>query len=130
MAHSIASPRGLPPNTNPRNTSETVSKDLSSLPQNVQDSYKGYEGSGWQGQRPGSTEGTGAGGAYHNRDDGTGSGGKLPTEDVTGKPIAYKEYDVNDRVPGAGRDEERFVIGSDGSVYYSNDHYASFVKIG
>ena len=41
---------------------------------------------------------------------------------------AYKEYDVNPKVSGQNRGAERIVIGSDGSRYYTGDHYASFTK--
>lgn len=66
---------------------------------------------------------------------GTASGGqpfenakrKLPTKDKDGKPITYREYDINPTPQhGANRGEERMVIGSDGSAYYTNDHYTTF----
>ena len=34
-----------------------------------------------------------------------------------------KEFDVNNRIPGMDRDAERFVVGSDGSIYYTDSHY-------
>ena len=43
--------------------------------------------------------------------------------------ITYREYDVNPKVKGVPRDSERIVIGSDGSVWYTNDHYKTFVSI-
>jgi len=46
-----------------------------------------------------------------------------------GKNIKYREHDVNNKQPGKGRDAERFVTGSDGSVYYTNDHYGTFIKL-
>ena len=51
--------------------------------------------------------------------------------DNYGNTITYKEYDVNSKIPGSGRDAERFVRGSDGSVYYTDNHYSpgSFIKI-
>lgn len=48
---------------------------------------------------------------------------KLPSTDENGNPITYKEWDVNNKLPGSGRDAERFVTGSDGSVYYTDSHY-------
>ncbi len=42
--------------------------------------------------------------------------------------VTYKEYDVNPKT-GATRDGERIVIGSDGSVYYTTDHYKTFTKL-
>lgn len=38
------------------------------------------------------------------------------------------EFDVNNKV-GIHRDAQRFVVGSDGKVYFSNDHYLTFVEI-
>jgi guanyl-specific ribonuclease Sa len=55
--------------------------------------------------------------------------GLLPKEDADGKPIKYREWDVNPKVPGKNRGPERLVTGSDGSAYYTPDHYKSFIKI-
>lgn len=44
--------------------------------------------------------------------------------------ITYKEFDVFKKDPTAtGRDTFRFVAGSDGSVYFSEDHYETFTRI-
>ncbi|WP_078807362.1 ribonuclease domain-containing protein [Pilibacter termitis] len=54
----------------------------------------------------------------------------LPKLDSKGRIITYKEFDVNNYSSQLGsRDKERLVRGSDGSVYYTKDHYNSFVKI-
>jgi guanyl-specific ribonuclease Sa len=53
----------------------------------------------------------------------------LPRRDTRGKPITYHEWDVNARVPGRNRGAERLVTGSDGSAYYTADHYRTFTKI-
>ena len=103
---------------------EISEKDISELPPNVQESYYRYVQDGWNGPHSDATPGTKGGGEFSNRD------GDLPTVDNEGKPITYKEYDVNNKpTDGSRRDHERFVIGSDGSVYYSGDHYDSFTKI-
>lgn len=44
-------------------------------------------------------------------------------------PVTINEFDVNNKLPSRGRDGERFVRGSDGSVYYTEDHYKTFKKI-
>jgi guanyl-specific ribonuclease Sa len=49
--------------------------------------------------------------------------------DSTGKPITYKEYDVLPINNNKSRGAERLVIGSDGRVYYSADHYQTFIEI-
>jgi ribonuclease T1 len=46
-----------------------------------------------------------------------------------GIKIKYKEWDVNPKIPGKNRGKERLVTGDDGSSYFTNDHYASFIKI-
>ena len=43
--------------------------------------------------------------------------------------ITYKEYDINPKMDNQGRDALRLVLGDDGSAYYTNDHYDSFVKL-
>jgi guanyl-specific ribonuclease Sa len=43
--------------------------------------------------------------------------------------INYKEYDVNPYVQGQNRGTERLVIGDDGSVWYTNDHYHTFTLL-
>ena len=39
-----------------------------------------------------------------------------------------KKYDVDPNVPG-GRNATRLVTGSDGSAYYTTDHYNTFTRI-
>jgi ribonuclease T1 len=53
----------------------------------------------------------------------------LPRKDGDGRPISYREWDVNPKVPGVNRGAERLVTGSDGSAYYTNDHYRTFTKV-
>ncbi len=99
-------------------------KPLSELPENVQESYKKYEDVNWNGNFDNATPGTSAGKKYKNRD------GLLPGFDENGNAITYKEYDVNNLSEGASsRDGHRFVRGSDGSVYYTSDHYETFTKL-
>jgi len=87
------------------------------LSQNAKDSYDAYDKNGWKGNTSGQTTGTKAGAAYSNSD------GALPTTDSSGNAITYKEFDVNNKVQGMARDGERFLIGSDGSIYYTDSHY-------
>lgn len=61
--------------------------------------------------------------------DGRGGGEQLPTTDKDGKPIAYKEYDVNPHAPPQNRGAERVVIGDNGVAYYTDDHYRTFKKM-
>ncbi len=54
---------------------------------------------------------------------------KLPKNDVSGKKIFYQEWDVNKKTKGKNRGRERLITGSDGSDYFTNDHYQHFVKL-
>ena len=53
--------------------------------------------------------------------------GQLPRTDPTGKPIRYTENDVKPadmkQPPGRRFGTERIITGSDGSAYYSPQHY-------
>ncbi len=53
----------------------------------------------------------------------------LPGKDSRGHRIRYQEWDVNPHRQGINRGPERLVTGSDGSAYYTDDHYRSFKKI-
>ena len=53
----------------------------------------------------------------------------LPEKDAKGKALKYREWDVNSLKKGVNRGPERLVTGSDGSAYYTDDHYKSFKKI-
>lgn len=75
------------------------------------------------GQAPPNTEG---GRTFLN--DGRGGGEVLPNTDAGGSPISYREWDVNPSGP-RGRDAERVVTGSDGSAYYTDNHYQTFRKV-
>ncbi len=57
-----------------------------------------------------------------------GNGADLPDRDATGKRITYREYDVRPLRNGQSRGAERVVLGSDGSAYYTSDHYKHFKK--
>jgi hypothetical protein len=97
---------------------------LDDLPDNAFEMYKKYDQHGWQGNVSGQTPGTAAGRKYDNLNN------FLPSVDSAGNPITYQEFDVNNKLPNATRDSERFVRGSDGSVYYTDTHYQStFLQI-
>jgi RHS repeat-associated protein len=102
--------------------SKISSKGINDLPSNVQNSYNQYNKSGWKGNVAGQTSGTKAGGTYQN------SNGALPKTDSAGKPITYREFDVNNKLPSANRDAQRFISGSDGSIYYTDSHYGDIVS--
>ncbi len=101
---------------------------IESLPKNVQDAYKGYAGNGWKGNYPGQSSGTNAGRIYDNNPKNSG-GIKLPEKDASGNAIVYREFDVNSKISGMGRDSERFVMGSNGAIYYTGDHFKTFLRV-
>jgi len=45
-----------------------------------------------------------------------------------GRQSPTKEYDRYPYTPGVRRGPDRIVIGSDGSRYFTSDHYETFVK--
>lgn len=55
--------------------------------------------------------------------------GRLPETDSAGRPLTYKEWDVNPKQPNRSRDAERIVTGSDGSAWYTGDHYETFTRM-
>lgn len=52
----------------------------------------------------------------------------LPQNSKKGKPIKYREWDVNPLVKGKNRGAERLVT-SQKSAYYTDDHYRSFTQM-
>jgi hypothetical protein len=77
----------------------------------------GYGLPKWQGkQRPYSNDG---------RDNTT----ILPRANANGDAITYHEYDVNPFVKGQNRGGERLVVGTDGSAYYTGDHYFNWIQL-
>ena len=115
----------LPPDDNDKNKQNDKIKEekINDLPDNVQNTYSKYEKNGWNGNFNGQTPGTNAGRTFNNSDN------QLPTVDSKGSPITYREFDVNNKISGQARDAERFIRGSDGSVYYTNNHYQTFIKL-
>lgn len=67
--------------------------------------------------------GTKGGITFQNRE------GRLPATDDSGKRVEYQEWDVNPKKPGQSRDAERIVTGSDGSAWYTGDHYDTFTRM-
>jgi dienelactone hydrolase/guanyl-specific ribonuclease Sa len=53
----------------------------------------------------------------------------LPFTDKDGRKIKYREWDVNPLRQGVNRGVERLITGSDGSAYFTDDHYKTFKKI-
>jgi guanyl-specific ribonuclease Sa len=55
--------------------------------------------------------------------------GQLPRYNARRKRIEYREWDVRPKAEGHSRGAERLVTGSDGRVWYTADHYRTFVEV-
>lgn len=101
--------------------------DISKKSPEVADAYHGYEENGWQETLEGYPDGAKANAVFENRDD------DLPLLDKSGAPNQYKEYYIwtSNTLQESGTywGGKRFVRDSDGIVYYSDDHYETFVRI-
>lgn len=53
----------------------------------------------------------------------------LPLNDETGKPMQYREWDVNPKKQGKNRGAERLVTSKNAHAWYTRDHYNSFIEI-
>lgn len=53
----------------------------------------------------------------------------LPKKDKYNQNINYREWDIYPKIEGKNRGAERLVTGSDKKVYYTKNHYQSFVEI-
>lgn len=104
-----------------------VAGKVDDLPEHAREMYKKYDAAGWRGNVSGQTPGTGAHGEYKNN--GKNGSVLLPGKNADGSDIDYYEFDINNKIPGQSRDSERFLKGSDGSVYYTDDHYRSVIKV-
>ncbi|WP_448405203.1 ribonuclease domain-containing protein [Mycobacterium kansasii] len=107
----------------PRQTTAAGSEPQ--VPQNVQSTLNQIDSGRWP--QAANAPGTKGGSVFRNvTPDGQ---HPLPTTDASGEPITYQAWDVNPRVPDQDRDDERIVTGSDGSAWYTTDHYGTFHRI-
>ena len=95
------------------------------LPENVKESYEEHSKNSWSNKYPDENNN----GDITYRNDGRRGGEVLPKTDANGNPIEYTEHDVNPRPSSGNRDSLRFVRGSDGKTYMTDDHYRTFKEI-
>ena len=55
--------------------------------------------------------------------------GQLPRYNAKRKRIEYREWDVRPKAEGHNRGAERLVTGSDGRVWFTADHYRTFIEV-
>ncbi|WP_069165780.1 ribonuclease domain-containing protein [Nocardia altamirensis] len=91
-----------------------------SVPQRAWDTLARIDAGTWP---PNDGSGTKGGGTWSNRE------GRLPRTDSTGRPMAYREWDVNIKKPGQSRDAERIVTGNERTAWYTGDHYGTFTQM-
>lgn len=91
------------------------------IPPQAYDTLEEIDNGGWPDSA--NAPGTKGGLTWQNR------GGDLPRTEPGGNKITYQEWDVNPKQRGQGRDAERIVTGSDGSAWYTGDHYTSFIRM-
>ena len=108
--------------TNNNSHNQQIRDNYNQLSEHEKNMFQKYEKSGWNGQVSGGP--SHAGGTFRN--DGSANSAILPAKNKNGE-ITYKEFDINQTT--TGRDSYRFIKGSDGSVYYTNDHYKTFTRI-
>lgn len=106
--------------TSPRSTS-TGQVPLRIIPVRVADTLALIDAGRWP--EAANAPGTQGGRTFRNNE------GRLPRTDAAGRPMRYQEWDVNAKAPGRGRDAERIITAADGRVWYSLDHYRTFVQI-
>ncbi len=78
-------------------------------------------------QNPSAIQGYKGGGQWMN--DGRQGSYTLPRQTSSGQNIVYREWDIKPSAPNTSRGSQRVVSGNDGSVWYTEDHYMSFVKL-
>ncbi len=107
--------------TSPADRSRTEKPGPSDTPARVQQTLQYVDAGDWPAAA--NAPGTHGGDVFRNNER------RLPSKTLKGKRITYREWDVNPKQRGRGRDAERIVTGSDGSAYYTLDHYETFTKI-
>lgn len=97
------------------------------LPEEAQGYYNRYVNDNWETTSKDLEGRTQAGEGFNNNPKKGET--KLPEQTSDGSKITYKEFDAETTPAGKGRGKKRFVHGSDGSTYYTDDHYKTFKKV-
>ncbi|WP_280402393.1 ribonuclease domain-containing protein [Nocardia carnea] len=102
-------------------TDSPVASQVSGVPERAYTTLAEIDAGRWPDSA--NAPGTKGGETFRNRE------GRLPATDASGTKITYREWDVNPKKPGQSRDAERIVTGSDGSAWYTGDHYDTFTRM-
>ncbi len=97
----------------------TVAQQASAVPQAAWATLAAIDAGRWP---PADAPGTEGGRTFGNHE------GRLPAT-AGGQRVRYQEWDVNRKQSGRGRDAQRIVTGSDGSAWYTDDHYETFARM-
>ncbi|GAB2627475.1 hypothetical protein GCM10027068_01750 [Prescottella soli] len=97
----------------------TAARPSSAVPQTAWATLAAIDAGRWP---PSDAPGTEGGRTFGNHE------GRLPASSG-GQKVRYQEWDVNRKQSGRGRDAERIITGSDGSAWYTDDHYDTFVRM-
>lgn len=98
---------------------------INELPDLPKEMFYKYEQHGWRGNLP-NMGNIKAGKKWENDPIYHETWVRLPEKDSLGNKVYYREFDI---YPKDNRGPERFVVGSDNSVYYTDTHYHSFIKL-
>ncbi|UGT60104.1 ribonuclease domain-containing protein [Nocardia asteroides] len=109
------------PSTTPGERNAPITAQAPGVPPRAYDTLTEIDAGRW----PDSADapGTKGGDRWQNRE------GTLPRTGTDGKPVTYQEWDVNPKQRNRTRDAERIVTGSDGTAWYTGDHYATFTRM-
>jgi len=105
--------------TTAKATTTTVAQQASGVPQTAWATLAAIDAGRWP---PSDAPGTEGGRTFGNNE------GRLPASSG-GQKVRYQEWDVNRKQSGRGRDAQRIVTGSDGSAWYTDDHYETFARM-
>ncbi|MBY8858075.1 ribonuclease [Nocardia sp. CA2R105] len=104
-----------------KGTAAPATSHAASVPDHAYQTLTEIDAGRWPGSA--NAPGTKGGDQWMNRS------GSLAKTDSSGKAISYQEWDVNPKKRGQTRDAERIITGSDGSAYYTGDHYKTFTRM-
>ena len=117
----VSTVSGLPVSGTPAAGDSPVVSRVAGVPERAYETLVEIDAGRWPDSA--NAPGTKGGIIFRNRE------GRLPATDESGERVEYQEWDVNPKKRGQSRDAERIVTGSDGSAWYTGDHYDTFTRM-